>query len=83
MLWADIFGAEAGDIQLFGIAGPDGSVMLNNETVLDENNVSWFAFAGLRRPPEGWSPGIHAGTLTLSRGGETVISQRVEVSIDR
>ena len=83
MLWADMFGAQAGDIQSFSIAGPDGSVILDNESVLDENNVSWFAFGGRRRPPEGWTPGIHTGTFMLSRGGETVISEKVEVVIER
>lgn len=83
VLWADMFGAQAGDVQSFSIAGPDGSVILNNESVLDENNVSWFAFGGRRRPPEGWMPGVHAGTFTLARGGETVISQTVEVVIER
>ena len=50
VLWADMFGAQAGDIQSFSIAGPDGSVILDSESVLDENNVSWFAFGGRRRP---------------------------------
>ena len=83
VLWADIFGAQAGDIQSFRITGPGGSVVMDDESVLDANNVSWFAFGGRRRPPQGWVPGGHAGTFTLVRGGETIISESVEIEITR
>ena len=83
VLWADIYGAQAGDIQAFSIAGPDGSVFLDSKSALDEDNVSWFAFGGRRRPPQGWAPGVHTGTFMLSRGGETIISKKVEVVIER
>ena len=83
MLWADIFGAQAGDIQAFRIAGPDGSVILDSVSVLDKNNVSWFAFGGRHRPPQGWTAGVHTGTFMLSQDGETIISKKVEVVIER
>lgn len=83
VLWADVFGAEAGDVQSFRIAGPGGSVLMEDETVLEANNVSWFAFGGRRRPPEGWTPGVHTGTFTLSRDGEAIISETVEIDITR
>jgi murein DD-endopeptidase MepM/ murein hydrolase activator NlpD len=82
VLWADIFGAQAGDQQSFSIIGPDGSVVVDETSVLDASNVSWFAFRGSRRPSEGWAPGTYTGTFTLSRGGAAVISQRVEVAIE-
>ena len=83
VLWADIFGAQAGDVQSFKIAGPDGSVITDDESVLKANNVSWFAFGGRRRPPMGWTPGVYTGTFTLSRDGEMVIYESVEVDITR
>ena len=81
VLWADIFGAQAGDVQSFRIAGPSGSDSFDSDSVLEENNVSWFAFGGRRRPADGWTPGVHIGTYTLSRGGETIISEDVKVTI--
>ena len=83
VLWADLFGAEAGDHQSFRIAAPDGSILLENEDTLAESNVSWFAFGGVRRPDDGWAPGIHSGTFTLSRDGETLISRTVEIDVER
>jgi hypothetical protein len=82
VLWVDLFGAQAGDLQSFSIIGPDGSVFMEEQSVLDESNVSWFAFGGRRRPQGGWTPGIYVGTFALSRGGDTVISHRVEIGIE-
>ena len=83
VLWADVFGAQAGDVQSFSILGPDGSVILDDESVLDESNVSWFAFGGRRRPPGGWAPGVHVGIYALARSGATIVSERVEIEIER
>ena len=83
VLWADVFGAQAGDVQSFRIVGPDGSVIVDDESVLEESNVSWFAFGGRRRPSGGWAPGIHVGTFTLARGGETILSHRAKIAIER
>lgn len=81
VLWADVFGAQAGDVQSFTIAGPGGSVILDEESVLEESNVSWFAFGGRRRPAGGWASGVHVGTYELARNGVTIISQRIEIEI--
>jgi hypothetical protein len=81
ILWADVFGAQAGDEQAFRIVGPDGAVLLDSTSVLEENNVSWFAFGGRARPPNGWTPGTHVGTYSLSRGGREIVVQEVEVAI--
>ena len=77
----DVFGAQAGDVQSFGIVGPDGSVFLDDESVLDESNVSWFAFGGRRRPAGGWAAGMYVGRYELARNGVTIISQRIEIEI--
>lgn len=83
VLWADIFGAQAGDVQSFRIVDQRGRVILENESVLDADNVSWFSFAGRRRPPEGWRPGAYTGKFEISRAGETIISTEVGISIER
>jgi Peptidase family M23 len=83
VLWADMFGVQAGDLQSFSIRGPDGSLIAEDESVLDHSNVSWFAYGGRRRPSGGWVPGMHVGTFALSRGGETIVSHRVEIAIER
>lgn len=81
VLWADLFGTEAGDLQAFRIVDPQGKVLLDRAGPLEESNVSWFAFAGVPRPPGGWTPGRHVGTFTLSRNGRPVVSRDVEIAI--
>jgi murein DD-endopeptidase MepM/ murein hydrolase activator NlpD len=80
VLWVDIFGAEAGDRQRISIIAPDGSVFSENETTL-ENNVSWFAYGGARRPDAGWLPGTYTARYELVRDGAPVIDHERSILI--
>ncbi|WP_424931880.1 M23 family metallopeptidase [Amaricoccus macauensis] len=83
VIWADVFGAQAGDVQSFRIVDQHGRALLDNQSVLEADNVSWFSFAGRRRPPEGWIPGTYTGTFEISRAGKTIISKTVPILIER
>lgn len=82
VLWADVFGTQAGDVQSFRIVDPQGAVILDRESTLEASNVSWFAFGGRPRPPEGWTPGAYVGTFTLARAGQTIVSREVRITIE-
>jgi Peptidase family M23 len=82
VFWADIYGAMAGDVQRMRIAGPDGRVVHENETVLKDNNISWFAFSGRKRPAPGWQTGRYTGTYELIRDGQAVVTMTGTVVID-
>ena len=77
VFWADVFGAQAGDEQQVRITAPDGSVIHEHASTLKSSNVSWFAFSGRKRPPEGWQAGKYQGTYTLLRDG-TVVARLVD-----
>lgn len=81
VFWADISGTMAGDVQRIRIDGPDGRPVHRAETVLEQSNISWFAFSGLRRPQAGWRPGTYSGTFELVRNGQPVatISDQIEI----
>jgi hypothetical protein len=81
VFWADIWGAMAGDRQRIRITGPDGRTVHENEQTLSENNISWFAFSGLRRPATGWVPGRYTGTYELVREGAVVVSMTAQAGI--
>jgi len=72
VFWADVFGVEAGDEQRISITAPGGKVVQENTTKLDSSKVSWFAFAGRKRPPDGWQAGKYQGTYVLLRNGKEV-----------
>ncbi|UEM06663.1 M23 family metallopeptidase [Skermanella rosea] len=80
VFWADVFGAQAGDEQQIRITAPDGNVIHEYASTLKSSNVSWFAFSGRKRPPEGWQSGKYRGTYTLLRNGAVVA--RLEDSVD-
>jgi hypothetical protein len=72
VFWADVFGVQAGDEQRISIAAPDGKLINENKAVLKSSKVSWFAFMGRKRPPDGWQVGTYRGTYTLLRDGKEV-----------
>lgn len=82
VMWVDVSGAEAGDIQSFRIEGPDGATVHEHTETLKENNISWFAFSGSRPPKGGWRPGRYRGTYTLMRDGKAVIEQARDVALE-
>ncbi len=81
VLWADVFGSEAGDRQHFQINGPDNSEIFRNQTTLPENNIAWFAFGGRKRPEQGWAPGEYTGIYRLERDGKIIAERTVTISL--
>jgi murein DD-endopeptidase MepM/ murein hydrolase activator NlpD len=81
VFWADIWGAMAGDRQRIRIIGPDGRPMHEDEKPLLANNISWFAFSGVRRPATGWPTGMYTGTYELLRNGTNVVSITEQVAV--
>lgn len=73
VVWVDVSGTLAGDLERYRVEGPGGTLLLEREQSLSANNISWFSFAGLRRPPDGWPAGPLVARYALIRGGETVI----------
>jgi len=72
VLWADVFGSQAGDIQEILITLPDGHTFINHKRKLKKNNIAWFAYAGKKRPGEGWQKGTYQGTYRLLRRDKIV-----------
>ena len=81
VFWANVFGVEAGDEQRISITAPDGKLIDENKAFLKSSKVSWFAFSGRKRPPDGWQAGTYRGTYTLLRNGKEVarLEDTVEV----
>lgn len=82
VFWADISGAQKGDHQRFRIMGPDDQSVHERESMLEENNISWFAFSGAERPDGGWSPGTYRGTYTLERNGTAVATISKDIVVE-
>jgi hypothetical protein len=72
VLWADLFGVQAGDQQRFTIRSPDKTRLLDRTSAIKASNVTWFSFAGVRKPADGWRPGSYTASYSLSRDGRTL-----------
>lgn len=81
IFWVDLFGAETGDVEQFVITAPDGTPVLEHGKPLEDNNVSWFSYAGLRRPEAGWRPGTYTARYTLDRDGVPVVDHDQSITI--
>lgn len=68
--WADVSGTERGDLEKLVIVDPKGKELVRIDRALEANNISWFVFAGVKRPEKGWPVGAYRAEYTLSRDGE-------------
>jgi len=80
VIWADVFGAQAGDQQYFRLEGPEG-VVFDRRNTLEASNVSWFAFNGARPPDGGWPAGPYTGRYWLIRDGVRIAEEELRFSL--
>ena len=73
VFWAQIFGAQAGDVMQLAISGPDG-VFIDHDEVLTTTQARAMRAAGRRLHTENTIPGAYHGTATLMRDGVVIDS---------
>lgn len=82
VIWADVVGARDGDMQTFRMRTGDGRLVLDRRLRVARGGLSWFAFAGLRRPPEGWASGKYVVSYLIERDGQTINSNEISVTME-
>jgi hypothetical protein len=65
--YADVYGLRAGDTELFAIIGPGGREVVRVRKVLEADAHQHLNYAGRKRPPGGWPPGVYRGEYQLLR----------------
>ncbi|SEN04754.1 Peptidase family M23 [Loktanella fryxellensis] len=80
VVWGYAFGGQAGDLMVLQIAGPEGTVFDDTQT-LDRTQAQLFRAGGRRTPPEGWPPGDYTGTITLQRDGMVIDTATTTVTL--
>lgn len=71
VLWAEVFGGQAGDVMAFSIASTDGSVFLQTTATLKKNQDQLFRAVGKKLSAR-LAAGIYAGEVRLMRKGVQV-----------
>lgn len=83
--WAEYFGLQQGDRQIFRILAPDGTALVDYDQPAQARKILMFRYVGTRAPAGGFRPGIYRAEFRLLRGAggaeQTVIdlSRKVEL----
>lgn len=80
VIWAYLFGGQAGDTLDLAITGPDGA-QIHETVLLEKTQAQLFRAIGKRRAAETWPAGLYTGTAILLRNGAEVDQQTLTASI--
>jgi hypothetical protein len=80
VVWAFLFGAQAGDAILFRLTGPDGDV-LTERTVLEKTQAQVFRAVGRKLKTAEWPAGRYQGEAILQRRGVELGREQVEITV--
>jgi murein DD-endopeptidase MepM/ murein hydrolase activator NlpD len=75
-------GLKGGDVQTLTLFDPDGKPIAQNKAPpLDRDKAQWMAFAGIKRPTEGFRPGLYRAVYRVERDGKPAIEQAFGVEL--
>jgi murein DD-endopeptidase MepM/ murein hydrolase activator NlpD len=80
VIWAYLFGPQAGDALIFTLTGPAGEV-LTDRVALDRTQALAFRAVGRKLRTEGWPPGPYLGEVRLMRGADAVSAMSITIAI--
>ncbi len=80
VIWAAYFGPRTGDTLTLAITGPQGEVI--RETIpVERTQALAFRAVGKRTPPGGWPAGDYNAEILMTRGGEELGRQALQLRI--
>lgn len=83
--WATLAAVRAGDELTIRLVAPDGEPVAESETVLEKDQIRYFAFTGRRRTAPSWTPGEYridvrlvreSGAAPVRKSAERIITVR-------
>lgn len=79
--WSFGYGARAGDVVVFTIAGPEG-VILEETKTQEKNRAQFYYYFGKRRSKEGWPSGSYKTTVSILRDDQVLAVREATTRID-
>lgn len=67
VFWVEVFGLRAGDEVGITVTGPDGTLVAENQEVMERNRVRIFRYVGSRRPGPAWPAGAYQAEISIRR----------------
>ncbi len=80
VVWAYLFGAQAGDAILFRLTGPEGDV-LSDRSVLEKSQAQAFRAVGRKLKTAAWPSGRYQGEAILQRSGVEFGREQIEITV--
>lgn len=80
VVWAFVFGAQAGDAILFRLTGPEGDI-LTDRSVIEKVQAQAFRAVGRKLKTAEWPAGRYQGAAVLQRRGQELGRQTVEITV--
>ncbi len=80
VLWAYLFGGQAGDKLTLEIDGPNGPLH-RQQVDLDRTQAQLFRASGLRLRADRWPAGAYTGTAQLIRNGQVISTQDWDMTL--
>ena len=83
VFWAQIYGAQAGDIEELRLIAPDGSVAASRRARVERNQAQRLSYIGKRRGESAWQEGTYRGEYAVYRGPreERIVSLTREITL--
>jgi len=83
VFWAQIYGAQAGDVEELRLIAPDGSVEASKRARVEHTQAQRLSYIGKRRSGSAWQPGTYRGEYAVYRGpgAEKIVSITREITL--
>jgi len=80
IFWTDLFGLQTNDHLILKLRGPVDNVA-ESTTIIPTDKAGFFAFAGAKKPANGWATGSYKGVMRVERDGKVVAESEVQTEI--
>jgi murein DD-endopeptidase MepM/ murein hydrolase activator NlpD len=75
-------GLKGGDVQTLTLLDPEGKPLAENKAApLDRDKAQWMLFSGVKRPADGFQPGLYRAVYTVIRDGKAALEQPFEIDL--
>ena len=80
VVWAYLFGTQAGDALVFSLTGPEGAVV-TERVVLEKTQALAFRAVGRKLRTAGWPAGAYQGEVALIRRGHDLGRRSLTITV--
>ena len=80
VVWAYLFGLQAGDAVLFRLTGPEGE-LLTERSVIEKPQAQAFRAVGRKLKAAEWPAGRYQGEAILQRSGVELGREQIEITV--